>query len=91
MSKLHDLIKLQRQVDNLERHALTVFGTHKMSEVQQLTELKKSLWARIEGEIDTEREQAREASKSLHPDILSDYSIEEKEEFLREWGEDLAS
>lgn len=60
MSRLHDLIKLQRQVDNLERHALTVFGTHKVSEVQQLAELKKSLWARIEGEIDTERERLAE-------------------------------
>ncbi len=44
------------KVDELEHETLKFFGNTKFSEVQQIIDLKSSLWGRIEGEIDTEKE-----------------------------------
>ena len=60
MTELHKLINLMKAADDLERQAMSVLGSHKHSEVQQIMDLKSSLWGRIYGAIDTEKESLRE-------------------------------
>lgn len=60
MTELHRLIGLMKAADDLQRQAMKVLGSHKHSEVQQIMDLKSSLWGRIMGEIDAEKESLRE-------------------------------